>query len=608
MKPITKVIVDGANLSEFKHLSLEQTMYDHHSFKIIIGHEVVEDIGSNTLDKSKDWLGKAVVILLGETAFVGIVTSVNMQHGYGLFGDLVVSGYSQSILLEAGPHLCSWTDKALRDIVDEVMSGLKSTIKPKYQSTIGYMTQYRESNFQFLKRIACQYNEWFFYDGEKLIFGEPDDKPVIPLVYGTDMDDVTISLKVKPVKFEAFSYQSMLDQKIEGTTQDSVKGLGDLGNHAFKASKDTFIFKSRISSGPRIPDKGGLDDMLENLQNSAAANLSMASGNSSKQDLRPGVIVDFKANIFNVGAWKTKPFGQYLVTKVHHQSTGVDTYTNYFEAVPAGVKALPEPETTMPIAYPQIATVLSNEDPDKKGRIQVQFQWQMIDGLHTNWIRVMTPDAGVSDKVGTNRGSVFIPEKGDQVMVGFRYGDPTRPFVMGSLFHGISGTGGDMNNKVKSITTRSGSSITFNDDENDGNITINDPSGNVVIMDGAGNITMSAPNKISLYATDILMHAGNSITMNSQPGEDENSTGEGTFMLSAKKKIEVVSDEDNIELTASEKDINVTAAQKGVTLASREGEFIIESKKINVSSTTTSTLISNATTQIQGSEVEINKG
>ena len=50
--------------------------------------------------------------------------------------------------------------------------------------------------------------------------------------------------------------------------------------------------------------------------------------------------------------------------------------------------------------------------------------------MQTSWIRVLTPDAGVSDKVSTNRGFVFIPEKDDIVLVGFRYDDPNRPFVL----------------------------------------------------------------------------------------------------------------------------------------------------------------------------------
>ena len=42
----------------------------------------------------------------------------------------------------------------------------------------------------------------------------------------------------------------------------------------------------------------------------------------------------------------------------------------------------------------------------------------------------MTPDGGSSSDVKSNRGFVFIPEVGDQVLLGFRHGDPARPYVM----------------------------------------------------------------------------------------------------------------------------------------------------------------------------------
>ena len=81
--------------------------------------------------------------------------------------------------------------------------------------------------------------------------------------------------------------------------------------------------------------------------------------------------------------------------------------------------------------------------------------------MQTGWVRVMTPDGGSSKDVKSNRGFVFIPEVGDQVLLGFRHGDSARPYVMGSLFNGVTGCGGFAANHKKSLTTRSGSTVTF---------------------------------------------------------------------------------------------------------------------------------------------------
>ncbi|MDF2932147.1 MAG: Vgr family protein, partial [Chryseobacterium sp.] len=89
---------------------------------------------------------------------------------------------------------------------------------------------------------------------------------------------------------------------------------------------------------------------------------------------------------------------------------------------------------------------------------------------------------------------------------------PDRPFVMGGMFHGGIGLGGGMNNRVKSIQTRSGIRILMNDEE--GSVKILDPSGNSIFMDGKGNISMNAPKNFTLNAGDnINITAGKEISI-----------------------------------------------------------------------------------------------
>ena len=120
------------------------------------------------------------------------------------------------------------------------------------------------------------------------------------------------------------------------------------------------------------------------------------------------------------------------------------------------------------------------------------MNWQ-TDGMQTSWVRVMTPDGGSSSDVKSNRGFVFIPEVGDQVLLGFRHGDPARPYVMGSLFNGTTGGGGGQGNKCKSLTTRSGSSLKLDDSK--GSVTLHDKGGVKMVFDGGGNL--STTSKIS---------------------------------------------------------------------------------------------------------------
>ncbi len=159
---------------------------------------------------------------------------------------------------------------------------------------------------------------------------------------------------------------------------------------------------------------------------------------------------------------KKKELGTYRVIKSIHRIDQNHRYSNEFEAVPASLKVMPVTEPKMPVAESILGKVSSNEDPRGIGRVQVDFPF--ANQYNRIWMRVMTPNAGSSDVVAKNRGIVFIPEKGDQVMVGFEHGDPNRPYVMGGMFHGGNGAGGGSNNTEKSIITRSGIKIVFNDD------------------------------------------------------------------------------------------------------------------------------------------------
>ena len=85
----------------------------------------------------------------------------------------------------------------------------------------------------------------------------------------------------------------------------------------------------------------------------------------------------------------------------------------------------------MPLAETQMATVLSNADPEGKGRVRVRMNWQ-TDGMQTGWVRVMTPDGGSSSDVKSNRRFCIIPRgKATKSSSGFRHGDPARPYVNG---------------------------------------------------------------------------------------------------------------------------------------------------------------------------------
>ncbi|WP_064968112.1 type VI secretion system Vgr family protein [Tenacibaculum ovolyticum] len=499
MKPITIINIDGETLYNFEKVTLNQTINNHHTFSLVVDYDTVETVGSYTLDDSKEWLGKSIVINFNDTDFLGVITNVKLQHSNGFDGKLLVSGYSKTILLENGAHMHSWLHKSLDTIVNDTVraAGLTAKIKPAFKTPITYQAQYKENHFQFIQRLAKQYNEWLYYDGIQLVFGKPTLAAAITVEYGADMDTLNIAIETIASTATSYEYNALQNVRDETKTRGRVEGLNELGSYAFDVSKELFTINTQENLATKAANKSEIDTFVHNQQASKIATANVLSATSTKQGLTVGTVIKVTGAQRGIDSFNVKNYGEYIITKITHTATGSSEYSNEFEAISSGTTILPAPKVAFPEAATQIATVLSNEDPNQKGRVQVQFQWQKHE-LKTSWIRVMTPDAGSSDNHAQNRGHVFIPEKGDQVMVGFRYNDPNQPFVMGSLFHGYNGAGGKADNNYKTIITKSGHVLEFNDTKKQESITITDKNNNRVFIDTANdNIEVTANETIT---------------------------------------------------------------------------------------------------------------
>ncbi len=71
--PKTSLSIDGKTITSFTKIHLVQKINDHHFFEIILDNDVVEETGGHTIDKSKDWLGKSLIITFGTVDFLGYI-------------------------------------------------------------------------------------------------------------------------------------------------------------------------------------------------------------------------------------------------------------------------------------------------------------------------------------------------------------------------------------------------------------------------------------------------------------------------------------------------------------------------------------------------------
>ncbi|UCA58604.1 phage baseplate assembly protein V [Chryseobacterium rhizoplanae] len=509
------VVVEGKSISHFKHFRLQQSARIHHYFELTLAHDSLGEVQNHNLEEAQQFLGKRITVTFKykdtedespERTFVGVITKVAFSQEQMSLGNIVLKGYSPTILMDSAPHTQSFggnqsvnTAIIADRIIKEALGTSKFDFRIETQNKgyINYSAQYCETHYNYLTRLAEAYGEQFYYDGYILHFGKlpPSEKP-IQLIYGSNVNDVQVELKAVHTKPEYFGYNSSNHAKMLGSNND-IKHLGSLSAKAYELNDH--IFKTRSLTPTPINANMFLDvdDSQKSARGSKAVEVFTVSGNTTVPFLYVGCVADI--DMRNQESNQTSHFTTLMMTEVSHEVDARGYYTGSFEAIAEGTGFMPKPAFIVPKAEPQVATVISNVDPLNQGRIQVQFDWQLNDTTH--FIRMMSPDAGGTDAVSQNRGLVTVPEIGDQVMVNFEYHNPDFPFAMGGMFHGGVGLGGGMDNRVKSLQTRSGHRLVFTEDES---ILLTDKSGNELRFDTKGsNINITAHETITIKSKNL---------------------------------------------------------------------------------------------------------
>ena len=610
--PIT-ISVGKKSLSSFISLQIEQNIGTHHRFQMSVELETGSNrYVHNISENSKKWLGESIVVKAANTPiFVGVVTNIQLHREGSDFGCIIVSGYSATYRMETAHSCFSWNDTTIGDVVKKLCEQAKVQLElnPEFKENKDYICQYEESDFDFIRRLAHQYQEWMYYDGTKLIFGKPKKlADPIRLEYGTTLSSLDIGLQTLARSEQVFSYHSGSDREMERMTPDQAIGHDKLSGDAFRASLGLFSKPARQRALPRISDESELIGYMGRKQAAETAETHYITAESQVPTLRVGSVVSLYSSFLErVGNISKESLGNFIIIEITHEVSQGSYYKNRFKAIPATIKALPSPKVRMPLAETQMATVLSNADPQGKGRVRVRMNWQ-TNGMQTGWVRVMTPDGGSSDDVKSNRGFVFIPEVGDQVLLGFRHGDPARPYVLGSLFNGTTGGGGLEGNHMKSLTTRSGHTIKLNDSLSSLGITIKDIKGNSIHIDSVGddiiinakrNITINAGETFTVNCKNANILAEESINMNAeqditsvsgestsiQAGESLTEIAADSYVLSANDANVQVTEEHNLQastISETAEKINIDSTMEDLDLSSPKKVNIQSSEKVNL--------------------------
>jgi uncharacterized protein involved in type VI secretion and phage assembly len=150
-----------------------------------------------------------------------------------------------------------------------------------------------------------------------------------------------------------------------------------------------------------------------------------------------------------------------------------------------------------------IGIVTNNKDSENMGRVKVKFPVSENDD-QSHWARVATLMAG------KDRGSYFLPEVGDEVLVAFEHGDINHPFIIGALWNGNDkppDTNENGKNDIRKFKSKSGHELIFNDENHKEKVVIHTKAGHMVLLDdssGAERIEIKDKNGANTILLDTV--------------------------------------------------------------------------------------------------------
>ena len=496
---------------------LEQKTNAHDTFSIIVPDDALDTYEGFVMENSKKLLGKKISLSYWQygsenQVFSGIVTGLKNRKESG-YGKLVITGHSPSILLENGRADRSFEQLSLSQIVKEI--GVNYPQEGKIHAeeqelnvrrVLPYTVQSQESDFGFIQRLATRYGEYFYYNGKELIFGNKAE-PVLELSEGRELIELEFELGLKAQGFSGLAYDAEKGESIQHNAQEVQTEWKEnaLQAVAVQASKQLFgnAPKSVFSGSEKSQE---LEEMLLKEKENRES-LIWVRGRSRDSRLKNGSRA--KLTDINGRAMET-----YRIVEIRHYYNG-DEYYNEFVGVSDVLHPPYQNSGAFPKSHEQMGRVVENADPLGLGRVRVQMMWQEAGSEKTPWIRLLQPHSG------SGKGFYFVPEIGEEVLVGFQGGNAEKPYVIGTQYNGKEKSGyADKENNIKAVHTRSGHKLVFTEDES---ILITDKSGNEILLDTKGsNITITAPETMTLNAKNLNINVSQNMTTNVGMNASEN--------------------------------------------------------------------------------------
>ncbi|OXA83484.1 phage baseplate assembly protein V, partial [Flavobacterium hibernum] len=410
-------------------LKLSQKMADHHHFSFVwqyTGKAVIKP--EDQAKAMRKYIGDEVIFTFKSLTGIrlmskGLITEISSIDVHGGAAGLHVAGISHTKVIDGLTKSRTYLERGMDDIVLDLLGEgptefyQREAIRSTYMKEFNYMAQYNETNFNFLKRLATRYGQWFYFDGMRMQFGQLKSSKV-KLINGASMH-----------KFKIQANMTSHAISLGGYDYKNADGIRDISQKTTTGSRDSLATIVGFNQGIVTETELRIGSYTNNAQNKDELQemITLQTAGSDANSVYYSGISYFPLGIGQTFTIVNGVVEHNLVCiEATHHSEVHGSYTCEFKAIPNDVSA-PHYTNTAVFAHAetQPAKIKDNNDPEGLGRVKVEFFWGM--GTKTSqWMRM------IQQHGGAGKGSYFIPEIGEEVLVGFEGGNAQCPYVMGT--------------------------------------------------------------------------------------------------------------------------------------------------------------------------------
>jgi len=462
-----------------------------------------------------------------EVIFKGIITKQSIRIHSNMGSVLEVECRDEAVKMVVGRKSLTYSKKKDSDIMSTIIGNYSGLSADVSATTTAWpeQVQYYATDWDFLLARA-ETNGMIVtaLNGKVAVFDpSKDTSSVLKITYGDNLLEFNAALDAVTQlgSAKASSWDFTTQKVVSGDASSSYAGPGNLSSK--KLSEVVGLSDYELQSTAPIQST--------DLTNWSKAALVKSAYSKIQGDVKfQGSNLVDPAKYITLAGLGDRFDGDHIISNVQH----VIAHGNWITEVSVGLSPVwftDEPDVMAPPASGLLpgaqglfnATVKKMyEDPDSQYRVLVDIPLFDPNGEGL-WARLTnfysTSGAGV----------FFMPEVGDEVVVGFLNEDPRYPIILGSMYSSssnkpFSGLDPDEKNTIKAFVSKTGINIKF-DDENkvltletpskntaifsdkDKEITIKDQNNNSIVMSDSG-ITIKSDKNITVQATQNLTLKG----------------------------------------------------------------------------------------------------